>query len=257
MAQERVSNIQVIANTLKAVLTDPCLKLTKVDDLMQIICRQLVLVTRRSLWDTLMQTLLQMAQLHCQDVTTSLLHISIPGDIDVALQLQGNPRTSENCPDKSCYGQGGPADSELWHHTTTEAMWNMLVCEPSILSRILKSLLLIQHTSMSHNIFGTKRSCRLLLTVSVRMRPGLPCLGLRTPLQLLLPSSSAPKPGPPKGHWGLQGYSQTCCWALRQIGRQPAPAALGVLLPPHLLPFRQPGSLGAEQAVGLVKVSAV
>ncbi|XP_033928995.1 uncharacterized protein [Melopsittacus undulatus] len=86
MTQERVSNTQVIANTLKTALM--CLKLTKVDDYMQIIYRQLMLVTRRSLWDILMQTLLQMAQLHSWDVTTSLLSISITGDIDMALQLQ-------------------------------------------------------------------------------------------------------------------------------------------------------------------------
>ncbi|XP_061301309.1 uncharacterized protein LOC133265111 isoform X3 [Pezoporus flaviventris] len=170
MAQERVSNIQVIANTLKVVLAHSCLKLTKVDDLVQIIYRQLMLVTRRSLRDILMQTLLQMAQLHSWDVTTSLLHISITGDIDVALQLQGNPRASENCPDKTCYGQDGPTDSELWHHATAEAMWNMLVCEPSISGGILKSLLLIQHTSMSQNNFGTKCNCHLLLTVASVMR---------------------------------------------------------------------------------------
>ncbi|XP_030326589.1 maestro heat-like repeat-containing protein family member 7 isoform X2 [Strigops habroptila] len=170
MAQERVSNIQVIANTLKVVLTDSCLKVTKVGDIVQIIYRQLMHVTRRSLRDILMQTLLQMAQLYPGDVTTSLLHTSITGDIDMALRLQGNPRISRTFADKSCYGQDGPTGSELWHHTTTEAMWNMLICETSILGRILKSLLVVQHASMLHNNFGTKCNCYLLLTVAVVMR---------------------------------------------------------------------------------------
>ncbi|XP_061218609.1 uncharacterized protein LOC133217288 [Neopsephotus bourkii] len=170
VAQERVSNMQVIANTLKLVLSQSCLKLTKVDDLVQIIYRQLMLVTRRSLRDMLMQTLLQMAQLHSWDVTTSLLRISITGDIDTSLQLQGNPRTSGNCPDKTCYGQDGPTDAQLCHHATTEAMWNTLVCEPSVSGAILKSLLLIQHTNMAHNTFGTKCNCHLLLTVAIVMR---------------------------------------------------------------------------------------
>ncbi|XP_033928444.1 maestro heat-like repeat-containing protein family member 6 isoform X3 [Melopsittacus undulatus] len=168
MTQERVSNTQVIANTLKTALM--CLKLTKVDDYMQIIYRQLMLVTRRSLWDILMQTLLQMAQLHSWDVTTSLLSISITGDIDMALQLQANPRTSENCQDKTCYGQDGPTDSDLWHRTTTGAMWNALACEPSISGRILKSLVLIQHTSMLQSNFRTNCNCHVLLTITNVMR---------------------------------------------------------------------------------------
>lgn len=246
------------ARTVAALHPAPHSCLLQVDDLVRVIYTQLMLVTRGSLRDILMQALLQIAQLHCKDVTTSLLCITITGDIDVALQLQGNPRTSESCPDKSCYGQDSPADSELRHHTTTEAMWNTLVCEASLLSRILKSLLLIQHTSMLLSNFGDKCNCHLLLTVSIQMRPGLPCPGLRTPLQLLLPSSSAPKPGPPKGCWGLQGYSQTghhmqlgpaadwqaacpCCpW-----GSFPTSSHLG-----------SQEAWGAEQAVGLVKVSA-
>lgn len=281
MAQERVSNTQVIGNTLKVVLTHSCSKLIKVssveldcpmhvpsghmsgglggwqgvtgeeqflvaagavaalhpaphsclcqvDDLVQIIYRQLMLVTRRSLRDILMQTLLQLAQLQSWDVTTSLLRISITGDIDMALQLQENPRTSENCPDKTCYGQDGPTDSELCHHTTIEAMWNTLVCKPSISGRILKLLMKIQHGNMLLNNFGKKCNCHLLLTVSVQMRPGLPCLGLHTPLQLplhLLPNLDLQKVTGVFRATARQ--SSTCCSALRQTGRQPAPAALG------------------------------
>ncbi|KAM7076534.1 uncharacterized protein J5F26_016523 isoform 2-T3 [Ciconia maguari] len=101
----RVSDVQLIASVLEAVLRYPCSELNKVEEVVWTIHAQLACVSQKPLADVLMKTLLQVALLYPQRVTAGL--------------LQASP-----CCD-----------------STARAMWSSLASEPCLRDDVLKTLL--------------------------------------------------------------------------------------------------------------------
>ncbi|XP_074992541.1 maestro heat-like repeat-containing protein family member 7 isoform X2 [Calonectris borealis] len=108
MVHPRVSDTQPVASILEMVLRDSCSGLTKVDEVVQTIHTELAHVSQKPLQDILRRTLLQLAHLYPQEVTTGL--------------LQASPLCD----------------------STARAMWKMLASEPCLADDVLKRLLLIQ-----------------------------------------------------------------------------------------------------------------
>ncbi|KAM6327907.1 uncharacterized protein FN964_015570 isoform 1-T1 [Alca torda] len=80
MADPRVSDTLLVARVLELVLRGSCSDLYRVEDLVEIIYRQLACVSRMVLWDILMFTLLRLADIDSYEVVTGLLRVSWPCD---------------------------------------------------------------------------------------------------------------------------------------------------------------------------------
>ncbi|XP_072717056.1 maestro heat-like repeat-containing protein family member 7 [Ciconia boyciana] len=146
----RVSDVQLIASVLEAVLRYPCSELNKVEEVVWTIHAQLACVSQKPLEDILMKTLLQVALLYPQRVTAGL--------------LQASP-----CCD-----------------STARAMWSSLASEPCLGDDVLKTLLQVQQKIGQQCSIAGERSYCVFLAVAGAMHEIFLLPSSRCCVQLLL-----------------------------------------------------------------------
>ncbi|XP_075344626.1 maestro heat-like repeat-containing protein family member 7 isoform X2 [Mycteria americana] len=169
----RVSDVQLIASVLEAVLRYPCSELNKVEEVVWTIHAQLACVSQKPLKDILMKTLLQVALLYPQRVTTSL--------------LQASP----------------------YCDSAARAMWSTLASEPCLGDDMLKMLLWVQQTiGRQCRIVGERSYC-IFLAVARAMHEIFLLPSSRCCVQLLLEELFMAVVF--QVSFGLSGPQQGCC----------------------------------------------